>query len=1041
MATFNVSNYTDLSSALLATNNDDQADIINLTGNISLSGDLPLIAEDLSLTIEGNGFTVSGNHSHRVLFVKSGTVVLDNLTLSEGLAEGGKGGGGGAGMGGALFVYGGSVTVQNSHFVNNQAIGGDGGADVSGGGMGLSGENGSNGSNGENGRNGAAYIFYRDGMYFFSIDNEDGGDGYNGNVGDWGGSGGNGGNGGRGGFGSYANGGRGGNGGDGGNGDFGGGGGLGGLGGGGGSSTGLAEGGGDGGNAGTGGNGGFGGGGGNGCGGGDGGWGYGWHGDGGNGGNGGFGGFGGGGGAGGIAGDKTYHSGHYAGLNGENGIAGFGGGNGNTETGMGGGGAGMGGAVFIRSGSLDFTNVSFQDNRATGGNGNENGLGLGAAIFTLNTTTNSNGNNQGMPLALPTVSFNGSVSFSTNIAGNATGTVPLGAIDPGTDFNNSDLFGNAFSGSIGLMAFNVLTQTQATIFQDTPLIFSQQNGNAISVASVPDHTLSVNLTANHGILTLGSTTHDLKVTGDKTWHIKLKGSLDAINVALANLSFIPKNGFSGLANLTVSSTDETLGNDTDSIAITVAQAILGGNDNDLLSGAWKQANVLDGRFGHDTLRGGQQNDTFHGGAGDDYLQGNSGDDKLHGGSGADTMLGGAGNDAYWLADANDKIVEQFRQGTDQVFSSLSYTLPANVENLTLTTGTENINAIGNSRSNVLIGNEGNNLLMGGFGNDQLFGSDGNDTLIGGSGTNVLIGGAGDDTYQISSTSEKLVEWPMQGNDYLISPVSYALPKNFENLTLTQGAGDLQVLGNELDNILIGNEGNNNLDGGIGADTLQGSSGNDRYWVDHYGDQIIEAVSQGTDQVISSINYTLPDNVENLSLLPGTVSLNGTGNELDNMLIGNDGDNVLLGNLGNDELIGGAGNDTLDGGRGADILAAGLGQNWLTGGKGNDVFQFDSQRLWQSRGTITDFVTGSDVIQFAFEADVFAGVETTIEDYGLFLAVDNLSTAQSASEWFIYDSSTGNLYYNSSDKWSLSLLATLTNHPILQASDVWYTYLI
>ena len=48
------------------------------------------------------------------------------------------------------------------------------------------------------------------------------------------------------------------------------------------------------------------------------------------------------------------------------------------------------------------------------------------------------------------------------------------------------------------------------------------------------------------------------------------------------------------------------------------------------------------------------------------------------------MVGGAGNDTYVVDATGDVVTEQADEGTDTIQSSVSYTLGANVENLTLT---------------------------------------------------------------------------------------------------------------------------------------------------------------------------------------------------------------------------------------------------------------------------------------------------------------------------------------------------------------------
>jgi serralysin len=86
------------------------------------------------------------------------------------------------------------------------------------------------------------------------------------------------------------------------------------------------------------------------------------------------------------------------------------------------------------------------------------------------------------------------------------------------------------------------------------------------------------------------------------------------------------------------------------------------------------------------------------------------------------------------------ITEAASAGTDTVISTVTYTLGANLENLTLA-GTIAINGTGNAGDNFLIGNSGINTLNGGAGNDQLTGGAGND---------ILTGGIGNDTFNFSA---------------------------------------------------------------------------------------------------------------------------------------------------------------------------------------------------------------------------------------------------------------------------------------------------
>jgi len=141
------------------------------------------------------------------------------------------------------------------------------------------------------------------------------------------------------------------------------------------------------------------------------------------------------------------------------------------------------------------------------------------------------------------------------------------------------------------------------------------------------------------------------------------------------------------------------------------------------------------------LRG---NDFIYGSNSRDVLLGYSGNDYLDGRAGADTMRGGLGNDTYIVDNTGDRVEEAASAGTDTVKSSITHTLWANVENLTLT-GSSAINGTGNGLNNVITGNAAANVLDGSNGNDSLNGGGGNDRLIGGNGNDNLNGGAGADT--------------------------------------------------------------------------------------------------------------------------------------------------------------------------------------------------------------------------------------------------------------------------------------------------------
>lgn len=254
---------------------------------------------------------------------------------------------------------------------------------------------------------------------------------------------------------------------------------------------------------------------------------------------------------------------------------------------------------------------------------------------------------------------------------------------------------------------------------------------------------------------------------------------------------------------------------------------------------------------------------------------------------------------------------------------------------------------GTSGNDKFTGTDNADSVAGGAGNDQLFGNGGDDTLDGGTGKDVMFGGAGNDTYVVDNSSDKVTEVSGAGTDTVISSINYKLGANLENLILagsaTNGAGNALnnvITGNAKANTLTGGSGNDTLDGGAGNDVLIGGTGNDTYKLDSAGDKITELSGEGTDTVIVGFDYSLAENLENLTLT-GTADIDGDGNDADNVITGNAGDNVLDGGEGNDSLVGGEGDDVLLAGEGDDSLNGGVGSDVLSGGDGDNIYIADA----------------------------------------------------------------------------------------------------
>lgn len=354
-------------------------------------------------------------------------------------------------------------------------------------------------------------------------------------------------------------------------------------------------------------------------------------------------------------------------------------------------------------------------------------------------------------------------------------------------------------------------------------------------------------------------------------------------------------------------------------------------------------------------------------------------------------LGTGGNDTLiGLDDIDDEfrggLGDDILVGGGSAFDWASYTDAPSAVTVNLATGT----STGGGDSDTLDGIEGvygsshNDIVIGDDNDNSLDGGDGDDWLVGGLGNDILYGGKGFDWVDYSNAASSVTL-----NLSTFSPGTSSGGEDNDTLygfeaVMGSDYND-NIAGNILSNVLNGGSGNDKLNGGIGVDTLIGGSGNDTFLIDNTGDIVNENFNEGTDKVNSKVTYTLPENVENLTL-KGTLAINGVGNDLANKLTGNSAAN---------QMSGGAGNDILNGGAGVNTLA---------GGTGKDIFRFTTTGHID---VITDFTVIDDTIQL--EKDIFTAF-TTIGT----LAMSHLiigTQALDANDFIVYDNVAGTLLYD------------------------------
>ncbi len=240
--------------------------------------------------------------------------------------------------------------------------------------------------------------------------------------------------------------------------------------------------------------------------------------------------------------------------------------------------------------------------------------------------------------------------------------------------------------------------------------------------------------------------------------------------------------------------------------------------------------------------------------------------------------------------------------------------------------------------------------------------------------------------------------------FIAPPVTVGTSGN-DTIVATRG-GPYHLSGGGGNDDITGSDGGDVIDGGAGNDVMRGGLGNDTYYVNTAGDKVIETARGGFDKVYSTIDYSLGQYVEHLTLEGNAVR--GTGNALRNTIEGNGFNNILYGGDGDDTLAGNGGDDTLVGGNGGDgyVYELGDGHDTIieTGAKSGkpDVIVLAGQL----KGSDINFLRNPDhmldlTLTFADGGsltvkDYFAATGPNIE--GIHFASRGVSLGASGGDW-------------------------------------------